>query len=362
MTRVLAINPGSTSTKVAFFEDGQPLLVRDVRHSRQELSGYARVWDQLPKRLEAVDRELGQAGLSETQPHAVIGRGGLLAPMPGGTYAVNDAMLAELEQAARGEHPCNLGAPMARAHARRWKVPAYITDPVVTDELDEAARLTGLPQISRRSLFHALNQRAAARQACERLGQDYADARLVVVHMGGGISIGAHRRGRVVDVVNALDGEGPFSAERTGTLPLLPLLDMLEQGRTDIPTLRATIQRGGGIYAHLGTNDLRAVEERMEQGDDTARRVFEAYVWNVAKHAWSMAAPLLADAFGQHVDGVVLTGGMAHSQRLTELLEERLSALAPVVVIPGEEEMNALDAAARRVLCGTEEAREYCAE
>lgn len=415
--RVLAINPGSTSTKIAFFRDGEPLMVNDIRHTREELSGFARVWDQLELRTRAVEQALAKAGLRNETADAVIGRGGLLAPMQGGTCAVEAPMLRDLERARRGEHPCNLGAPIAKAFADRWNVPAYITDPVVTDEMDDAARLTGLPAIRRRSLFHALNQRAAARQACRRLGRDYADSRLVVVHMGGGVSIGAHRLGRVVDVVNALDGEGPFSAERTGALPLLPVLDLLEKGETDIPTLRRTIQRHGGFFAHLGTNDLREVERRIDTGDETARQVFDAYVWNIAKHAWSMAAPLMvggpevgspevgdtevgalemgtpdggtpkvgtpkvsgsdvggpevsgpevggsevggAAASAPRVDAVVLTGGMAFSQRLVDILAQRLSPLAKVVTVPGEEEMNALDAAARRALSGEDPVGSY---
>jgi butyrate kinase len=352
--RVLVVNPGSTSTKVALFEGGTPVFERDVRHDKDELDRFGSVAEQHEFRLRTVLNVLDEESVDLESLDAVAGRGGLTAPLPGGAYEVNRAMLEDLAAARHGEHPCNLGAPLADELARRAKVPAFVVDPVVTDEMIDEARPTGLPEIERRSVFHALNQRAAAREACGRLALDYASARLVVCHMGGGVSAGAHALGRIADVINALDGEGPMGAERTGSLPLIPILELIESGRYSPGELKEMILRRGGLFAHLGVNDLREVERMMDAGVERARLAFSALAYMIAK-----AAASLLPALEGRPDAFVLTGGMAKSERLAAEITERLEFLAPVVVVPGERETAALAAGAIRVLEGVERPNIY---
>lgn len=356
---VLAINPGSTSTKLAVFEGGDCTASVELQHDRRELARFPCVADQFGYRLKAVERFLAESGADTARLRAVVGRGGLLHPMDGGVYAVSDAMVSDLKDARYGEHPCNLGALLAREIAREASVPAFVVDPAVTDELMDTARLTGLPEVRRRSLFHALNQRGVARLVADRLGVDYETADFVVCHMGGGITIGAHRHGRVVDVTNGLDGEGPFTAERTGSLPLLPALELLKSGEMDLESLTNAVVRRGGLYAHLGTNDPREVVARMERGDEDARLVFDALAYGVAKHIASMV-PALADGRGQvNVAAVILTGGAARSAPLVAEVSRMVAYIGPVEVVPGEVEMAALASGAVRALEGREPVREY---
>lgn len=357
--RVFVINPGSTSTRLALYDGGRAVLMREFRHDKAELARFERIADQFPCRLAAVETALAEGHVDLATLHGVAGRGGLLRPMEGGVYEVSDEMIADLQSARHGEHACNLGAPLAREVARRAGVGAYIVDPVVTDELDDVARLTGLPAVRRRSLFHALSQRGAARTVAARLGVAYAGADFIVCHMGGGISIGAHRRGRVVEVVNALDGEGPFSPERTGGLPLVPVLEMVERGERTPRQLIRTVQREGGMFAHLGTNDLREVLVRMDSGDGAAARVFRALAYGVARHIGSLS-PVLAGADGRvEVAAVVLTGGLARSERLVAGIARMVRHLGPVEVVTGDEEMAALAGGVARVLGGTEAVKTY---
>lgn len=369
--RILTINPGSTSTKVVLFEGGKAVRDVDIQHAKTELAGFRRVIDQLDYRRAAVRAALrgdaaerptdvsespndrGGAGVREGLGplDAVVGRGGLLAPMPGGTYAVDDAMLDDLRTARHGEHSSNLGAILALEFARELGCPAYVVDPIVTDELDPVARVTGLPGVERRSVFHALSQRGAAREAARRLKVRYEDENFIVAHLGGGISIGAHRRGRVVDVVNALDGEGPFSPERSGTLPVQALLGLVARSDSSPSALGRLLATHAGLYALLGTNDLRQVEAMVDGGDQHAGLVFAAMAYNVAKHIASLA-PVFADQDTLPLRAVVLTGGMAKSPRLTTAIATRVAFLAPVVVVTGLEEMAVMAAGAERVLRG----------
>ena len=354
---VLVINPGSTSTKAAVYDERGAVAAREFQHARADLTRFPSVMAQADFRLGLL-REL----LAEFPPgelHGVAGRGGLLHPLPGGVYAVSDDMIDDLEHARYGEHPCNLGAVLARSVAREYGVGAYIVDPVVTDEMDDVVRLTGIPGLTRRSLFHALSHRGAARTVAARLGVEYERANFIVCHMGGGISIGAHRQGRVVDVVNALDGEGPFSPERTGGVPLVPLLDMLERGERTPAQLREVIQRRGGVYAHLGTNDLREVLRRVEAGDEAALAVYRAMTYSVSKYIASLI-PALADEAGEvHLAAVVLTGGLVRSKRLAAEVARMVRSLGPVEVVEGDEEMATLAGGVLRVLAGGEVVREY---
>jgi len=356
---IFVINTGSTSTKLAFFQDGKVVAMREHQHPREELAHLGRVIDQCDFRMAVIRDAIAKSGIDVGSMDAVAGRGGLLHPMDGGVYEVSDDMLDDLHKARYGEHACNLGAVLAHELAQEWAVPAFIVDPVVTDEMADVARLTGLPGIARRSLFHALNQRGTARTVAAHLGVEYETSNYIVCHMGGGISIGAHRQGRVVDVTNALDGEGPFSPERTGGLPVIPVLEMIGRGESTPKQLKNTILRGGGLFAHMGTNDLRETVALMESGQDKARLVFEALAYNIAKHIASMV-PALADGTGDvSIAAVILTGGMAQSDALVKEIRRLTGHIGPIEVVVGEEEMAALAAGAERVLSGVESARQY---
>lgn len=355
MRRLLAINPGSTSTKIALFSEHDLLLEQVLRHSSEEIGRYQSVADQYEFRREAVLQALQQAGVQVSDLAAVVGRGGLLKPIPGGTYAVNAAMVRDLRAAINGEHASNLGGLLARDIAQTAGIPAFIVDPVVVDELEPAARLTGLPQFTRKSIFHALNQKAIARRAARDLGKDYTELNLIVAHLGGGISVGAHRQGRVVDVNNALDGDGPFSPERAGGLPAGDLVRLCLSGEYSQAEIRKLLVGRGGLVAYLGTNDGREVVKAMQAGDERAELVYQAMAYQVAKEIGAAAAALA----GQ-VDAILITGGLAYDRDyLVSWIEQRVSFIAPVRVYPGEDELLALAEGALRVLNGEETAQEY---
>ncbi|OIQ49816.1 putative butyrate kinase 2 [Pseudodesulfovibrio hydrargyri] len=359
---ILVINPGSTSTKVALYKGDDTLAAEELQHSREKMAGFRRVADQFDYRMRLVAEFLAKTGTDPKRIRAVVARGGLLRPLEGGVYEVSDAMVDDLQSARYGEHACNLGGVLALPLARHWGVPAYVVDPVVTDEMMDKARLTGLPGLFRRSIFHALNQRGVARMVAGRLGVEYPHSNFIVCHMGGGVSIGAHRRGRVVDVINALDGEGPFTPERTGGLPLVPILDMLHNGERDYAELRTTILSQGGLVAHLGINDPRLLLARVDQGDEHAALVFRAMAYGIARYIVSMAPALTNDEGGLDLAAVVLTGGLARSVPLVEEIARQVSFLGPVEVVPGEVEMAALAQGAVRALNGTEPVRTYRAD
>jgi butyrate kinase len=354
--RILCINPGSTSTKVAVFAGETPVFLEEVRHPKEEIAACCGAQGQLPLRRQAVSEALArhhtQGGFD-----AVAGRGGLLAPLPGGVYTVNERMLSELATNAHGEHPCNLGAPLALSFAQEAGCPAYVVDPPVTDELRDIARITGLPRIRRRTVFHALSQRMAARLAAERLGLVYETSKFVVAHLGGGVSVGAHDCGHVVDVTNGLDGEGPMSAERAGTLPALVLVEMVQNGAAP-DALRREILTHGGLYAHAGTNDLRVVEKRFRAGDEQSGLLIQALAYNVAKAVGGMAAALFEETDAP-LAAVVLTGGMSRSAYLVAEITRRVRFLAPVLVLPQVDEMQALARGAQLALAGRISVREY---
>ncbi len=351
--RILVINPGSTSTKLALFQGATSGWETSLDHPAPRQAGSS-IMDQYPQRLRLIRDCLEKRGVDPASLAAVVGRGGLLQPVPGGTYRVNSAMLQELREARRGEHASNLGAVLAQEIAGEAGIPAYIVDPVVVDEMESLARLTGMPELERHSIFHALNQKAVARQAARALGRDYEEVSLVVAHLGGGVSVGAHCRGRVVDVNNALDGDGPFSPERSGGLPAGGLMRLCFGGEYNSEDLYQKLVGCGGLVAYLGTHDGREVEKRMDQGDREAERVYRGLAYQVCKEIGAAAAVL----YGQ-IQAVVLTGGLAHSRRLVGWIEERVAFLGPVLVYPGEEEMEALALGGLRVLWGQEEARAY---
>jgi len=361
MHRLLVINPGSTSTKVAAYEDEQPLFVEILRHSSDELAAFGHILDQYEFRLRAIDRMLAERQIDPASLSAVVGRGGLLQPIPSGTYRVSDRMRAELSlRDKEREHASNLGALLAGEIAGRVGIPAFIVDPVCVDEFDPIARVSGLPEIERQSLSHALNLKAVSRRASADLHLPYTDLNLVVVHLGGGISVTAHRRGRMVDVNQALDGTGPFSPERSGGLPVGDVVRICygvapyEGYALTYKEMFQKIAGRGGLVAHLGTNSAVEVEKRIEAGDKHARLIYEAMAYQIAKEIAAMAAVLK----GQ-VDAIVVTGGLAHSEMLLDWIRERVRWIAPLMIYPGEDEMLALAQGALRVLSGEEKARDY---
>ncbi len=357
MKSILTINPGSTSTKIVLFHGLEPVVSREVQHPKPELAGFPDVWSQFALRLKPILAVLAQAGADRLD--AVVGRGGLLAPLPGGVYRIGERMLEDLRLQRFGEHPCNLGAPLALEIAKRFGGLALIVDPVVTDELCPEARLTGLPNVFRRSTFHALSQRGAAREAARRLGINYENGKFIVAHLGGGISIGAHCRGRVVDVTNALDGEGPMSPERSGALPLLPLLQLLEDGAMDLPKLRRAILREGGLHAHLETNDFRVIETMVRQKNAPAVAVVAAFGYAIAKHVASLLPVLVTLKDHRPLDAIVLTGGLAQSEVLLRDLRNRLAPLGSIEVVQGLTEARVMAESALAALQGKVVLQEY---
>lgn len=351
--RVLAINPGSTSTKVAVFDDETPLFVQTVPHPAAELAKYEHIFDQYAERLQGILSLLEEQGVAFDSLAAVVGRGGVLSPLASGTYNVRQNMLSQLREPSTMEHASNLGAPLAYEIAARAGVPAFTVDPVAVDEFEPVARISGLPEVPRHSRSHARNVKTVARRAARDLGKRYEELNLIVVHLGGGISVTSHRQGRMIDVNNATDA-GPFSPERAGTLPLNGFIDLCYSGRHTREQMKRLVMGFSGLVAHLGTNSTLDVEQMIADGDEHARLIYEAMAYNVAKEIGGMATVLR----GQ-VDAIVLTGGSAHSALLVQWIEERVRFLAPLLVYPGEDEMLALVQGALRVLRGEEGAKEY---
>jgi butyrate kinase len=356
--RVLVINPGSTSTKIAVYEGEQETNAREIRHTPEELAPFAgrKVTDQYAFRKDAVLRALAAFGLTVADLDAVCGRGGLLRPMPHGTYRVGDAILDDLRASIGGEHASNLGALIAYELASPQDKPAFIVDPVVVDEAPSRVKITGVKAIRRRVISHALNQVASARRYARESETFYERVNVIVCHLGGGVSVGAHRRGRYIDANNALDGEGPFGPERSGSLPQGQFADLCYSGRDTLAEVRRLIKGAGGLVDLIGTSDLRELERKMGAGDPAAEDVFDALSYQIAK----AAAALLPAFEGERLDRVILTGGMARSAVLVERISRYLAGLpCGVTVYPGENELVALARGALRVLYGKEAGREY---
>jgi len=352
---VLCINPGSTSTKIAVFCDDRLQIEETLRHSNEELAPYARIADQYAFRRECITSFLQAKSFAMDKLTAVVGRGGLLKPIPGGTYTVNAAMVRDLKEAARGEHASNLGGLLALDLASALNIPAFIVDPVVVDEMQSEARISGHPLIERKSIFHALNQKAVAKRYATVVNRGYNELNLIVAHLGGGISVGAHCKGKVIDVNNALDGEGPFSPERSGGLPVGDLTRLCFSGKYSQGEIKKMITGQGGLVAYLGTNDGREVRRRIESGDEQAKLIFKALAYQVAKEIGSLSAVLRGK-----VDAIIITGGLAYDkQYLIPWITEAVSFIGHVEVMPGEDEMIALCEGALRVLNGQEPAQVY---
>ncbi|AKL96937.1 butyrate kinase Buk [Clostridium aceticum] len=352
--RVLAINPGSTSTKIAIFDNEKPVFEEVLRHSTGELSKYDTIFDQYEFRKNIILETLNEKGINITKLSAVVGRGGLLKPMAGGTYRVEETMLKDLKKGILGQHASNLGGVLAYEIASQLNIPPFIVDPVVVDEMQEIARISGMPEIERKSIFHALNQKAVARRAAKDKGGKYEDFNFIVAHLGGGISVGCHEKGKVIDVNNGLDGDGPFSPERTGGLPTGDFAKLCFSGKYTYEEIKKKNVGQGGLVAYLGTNDGREVGKMIEAGDQKAELVYKAMAYQVAKEIGAAAAVLMGK-----VDAIILTGGIAYDKVFTGWIQEKVSFISEALVYPGEDEMIALTEGALRVLRKEEEAKQY---
>ncbi len=352
--RILAINPGSTSTKIAIYDNEKEVFETTLRHSTDEINAFEDIFSQYDFRKQVILDALNDAGINLTKLSAVVGRGGLLKPIKGGTYAVDENMLKDLKKGVLGEHASNLGGVIANEIASQLNIPAFIVDPVVVDELQPVARISGMPEIDRKSIFHALNQKAVARRASKEMGKNYEDCNFVVAHMGGGISVGAHLKGKVVDVNNALDGDGPFSPERSGGLPVGDLAKLCFSGKYTHAEIKKMIKGQGGMVAYLDTNDGRDAVKMINEGNEQAKLVFHAMAYQVAKEIGMCATVLKGD-----IDAIILTGGLAYGEMFIGWIRESIEFLGKVIVYPGEDEMSALALGGLRVLRGDEVAQRY---
>lgn len=350
----LIINPGSTSTKIGVFEDETLLFEETLRHSTEEIAQYASIVDQKDFRKQIILDLLEKKDFDIKSLQVIVGRGGMLKPIPGGTYAVSDALLEDLKIGKQGQHASNLGGILAREIGDSIGVPSYIVDPVVVDELMPISRYSGVPELPRTSVFHALNQKAVAKRYAKEQGKPYDSFNLIVVHMGGGVSVGAHEKGRVIDVFNALDGDGAFSPERAGAVPTGALIKMCFSGQYSEKEVYKKAVGNGGFNAYVGTNDMRDVEKMVNDGDAKAAEVREAFIMQVAKDIGSMACVLKGK-----VDQIIVTGGIAYDKVVVAGLKEKAEFIAPFTVYPGEDELLALTQGALRVMNGEEKAMEY---
>lgn len=350
----LIINPGSTSTKIGVFEDETLLFEETLRHSTEEISQYGSIVEQKDFRKKIITDLLEKKNFDMKSFNVIVGRGGMLKPIPGGTYAVTDELLEDLKIGKQGQHASNLGGILAREIGDEIGVPSYIVDPVVVDELMPVARYSGVPELPRTSVFHALNQKAVAKRYAKESGKPYESLRLIVVHMGGGVSVGAHLNGRIVDVFNALDGDGAFSPERAGAVPSGALIKMCFSGKYTEKEVYSKIVGKGGFNAYLGTNDMREVNKMAAEGNEKAAEAKEAFLFQVAKDMGSMACVLEGK-----VDQIIVTGGIAYNADVVNTLKQKAEWIAPFTVYPGEDELLALAQGAIRVLTGEEEAMPY---
>ncbi len=350
----LIINPGSTSTKIGVFEDETLLFEETLRHSTEEIAQYASIVDQKDFRKEIIVNLLNEKNFDIKSLNMVVGRGGMLKPIPGGTYAVTDDLLEDLKIGKQGQHASNLGGILAREIGDSIGVPSFIVDPVVVDEMMPIARYSGVPELPRTSVFHALNQKAVAKRYANEIGKSYTDLNLIVVHMGGGVSVGAHKNGRVIDIFNALDGDGAFSPERAGSVPSGALVKMCFSGKYTEKEVYKKLVGNGGFNAYMGTNDMRDVEKAVLSGDKNAEEIRDAFVLQVAKDMGSMACVLEGK-----VDQIIVTGGIAYDKGVVAGLKERAEWIAPFTVYPGEDELLALVQGGLRVVNGVEEAMKY---
>lgn len=347
---ILTINPGSTSTKIALFKDNELEFEQVLRHPAEELNQFNKLIDQYEYRKEKIINFLEEKNIALTDLHAISCRGGLIGPIPSGTYTINDSLFTRLSTDV--VHASNLAGIIGYNLSKELDIPAYITDPVTVDEMAPIAKVTGIPGIERKSKFHALNQKAIARRAAKQLNKKYDESNFIVIHIGGGISIGAHDKGKVVDVNNVIDGDGPMAPTRAGSIPVEAVVDLCFSGKFTRSELKEYVSQRAGLTDYLGTSDVRDVQEMMEQGNEEAKMLYEAMAYQICKNVGAMATVLKGK-----IDAIVVTGGVAYSKQFIRLLKERIDFLGEVIVIPGEEEMLALAEGALRVLSGEEEAK-----
>lgn len=352
--RILTINPGSTSTKIGVFHNERSIFEKTLRHNIEELQRFDRIIDQYEFRKNHILETLHEQGINISKFDAVCARGGLLRPIEGGTYVVNDEMIEDLKSGYAGQHASNLGGIIAREIADGLNIPSYIVDPVVVDEMSVLAKVSGMPEIERKSIFHALNQKAVARKAAASLGKRYENMKMIITHMGGGITIGVHDRGRVVDVNNGLHGEGPFSPERAGTVPAGDLVDLCFSGEYTKEEIMKKLVGTGGLLGYLGTNDAVKVEQMIQGGDEKARFIYDAMAYQVAKEIGAASAALKGE-----VAAIVLTGGLAYGKSFVSAIRSYIDWISDVLVYPGENELQSLAQGALRVLQGEEQSKQY---
>jgi butyrate kinase len=346
MYKMLIINPGSTSTKVAVYEDETVVFEETVRHPSNELMAFDSIAAQYDYRKSIILKMLEQQQIDLASLNVIVARGGLIKPIQSGIYEVNDALFFDLSIGLQGQHASNLGGLIARKIADDLGIKAYIADPVVVDEMEPIAKVTGVPEFRRASLFHALNQKAVARRVAKELGKKYEDCNFVVVHLGGGVSVGAHKKGKVVDVNNALLGDGPFSPERAGTVPSGALINLCYSG-FDKKDIEKKFSGNAGMAAYLGTSSAIEVNQRIDAGDDFALFIYEAMAYTIAKEIGGMSTVLSGD-----LDAIILTGGLAHEKRIVRFISDRVRFIGRIIVVPGEEEIQALAESGLRLMRG----------
>ena len=351
--KILAINPGSTSTKIGLFEDGVQVFEKVIRHQREEFEPYAKIVDQFEFRKSLVEAALKEMNLAVEEMDALVGMGGPTRPVAGGTYIICKNMVRDLRSTAYGDHASGLGSIIAYEMTRGTDIPAFMVDPVVVDEFADIARISGHPLLPRRSIFHALNQKATAKRYCKEHGKRYEDINLIVTHMGGGISVGIHQKGQVVDANNALDGDGPFTPERSGTVPVGQLANLCFSGAYSLSDVRTMIKGRGGLVAYTGSNSAKDLEDKAEH-DPESKLLLDALAYQVAKTIGEMSTVVSGE-----VEAILLTGGISHSQYIVDEITKRVSFIAPVHPYPGEDELGALAGGALRVLRGEEAAKVY---
>lgn len=352
--KILVINPGSTSTKIAVYENEQEIFSKNIVHSRDEISKYKVISDQLDFRKELVINTVKEAGFNLSDFSAISCRGGNVHPVESGVYRVNEKMVEDLLSLVYGAHPSNLAAPIGYEIGKQFNIPVFTVDHVVVDEMQQIAKITGLKGIVRHAKDHPLNQKAAAREVAKLLGKKYEECNFIVAHLGGGISVASHRKGKIIDVNNALNGDGPFSPERAGSLPNVDVVEMCFSGKYKKEEILSLLAGKGGLVSHLGTNSLIDALKMVEDGNEYAKLVFDAMVYQIAKEIGAHASVLKGE-----VDGVIVTGGLAYSEVLVRELKDYVSYIAPFFAVPGEHEMEALAKGALRALNGEEQVKEY---
>ncbi len=352
--RILVINPGSTSTKLSVFKDGKEILSKKIAHSKEELSPYKKISDQFEFRKTLILNFLKRNGYSIKDFDAIGARGGNTHPLESGVYRVNEKMVNDLISLCYGAHASNLGAPLAYAIAEEANLPAFIVDPVIVDEMQDIAKITGLKNIEREARDHPLNQKAAARESAKELGIAYENGNFIVAHLGGGISVASHKKGKMIDENNALNGDGPFSPERAGDLPNIAVINLCFSGKYTKEEIKKMLAGRGGLVSHLNTNSLIDVSNKIKNGDKHAKLIFNAMVYQISKEIGKHSVVLKGN-----VDGIVLTGGLANSKELTDAIKDYVSFIAPVFIYPGEHEMEAIARGVSRALMGNEKIKEY---